>query len=68
MKGMRDADDPWTRVRGPAAAAIASVEPIGWTMTTWQQCDADTGEKIDLARCRPTKIVGTAKDAVARKI
>ena len=45
---LRKAKNPWAKVKGPAAAMVASCRRLGWTVVSSTELRTDQGETIDL--------------------
>ena len=56
----------WAVVRGPAAALVATVQRLGWTVGSATLLTDDKGRIIDLLKDSPAYVKGLAVDAVQR--
>ena len=61
-----DADDLWKHITGPAAAMIATIEIVGWSMSNWHTITMENCETIDMCICRAAIVVALINDATAR--
>ena len=63
LKGARR---PWSRVRGPASAAWASLERIGWKFTSPFTMKSDRGIIYDVREVSPKRLLRRLKEAGTR--
>ena len=57
---------PWSVVRGPAAAAVASAERLGWVVHDARRFTTDAGNDLDLAIDPPIVVARECEAAVRR--
>ena len=50
------ASNPWSKVRGPAGAVIATLKRIGWQPTTVTRWTDETGKEVDILANSPLSI------------
>ena len=57
---------PWSVVRGPAAAVVATATRLGWTVHDARRFTTDTGRELDLAIDPPVVVARECEAAVRR--
>ncbi len=57
---------PWSVVRGPGAAFVASAQRLGWTVHDARHVTTDRGRALDLAIDPPIVVARECEDAVRR--
>ena len=55
-KKLRKAKNVWAKVKGPAAAMVASSQRLGWTVVSSTELQTDQGEVLDLLLDSPAAV------------
>ena len=63
---MNDGKASWAKVSGPAAAALATADRIGWTFISGDRLHCDDGTVLDLHLDPPVVVAEAVKRAVRR--
>ena len=53
---LRKAKNPWSKVKGPAAAMVASCQRLGWTVVNSSELRTDQGDTLDLHADSPAAV------------
>ena len=65
-KKLRKAKNTWAKVKGPAAAMVASCYRLGWTVVSGTELLTDQGETLDLLLDSPAAVKLEVARAVKR--
>ena len=63
---LRKAKNVWAKVKGPAAAMVASCQRLGWTVVISTELRTDQGETLDLHQDSPAAVKLEVARAVKR--
>ena len=63
---LRKAKNVWAKVKGPAAAMVASCRRLGWTVVSSTELRTDQGETLDLLLDPPAAVKLEVARAVKR--
>ena len=63
---LRKAKNVWAKVKGPAAAMVASCQRLGWTVASSTELRTDQGETLDLCLDPPAAVKLEVVRAVKR--
>ena len=66
VEKLAGAASPWGRVKGPAAAFVASAQRIGWTISSALEATTDKGVALDFTRDSPAYIQTEVRKSVWR--
>ena len=56
----------WARVRGPAAAFVASAWRLGWKVSEWSHATDDRGQTLEFSRDAPSYVRGVVFQSARR--
>ena len=63
---LANATSPWSKVTGPAAALICTLDRVGWKVASATKLITETGRVLDL-QIDPPVIIGRLMEAAVRK-